>query len=76
MPARQMSLTNFDDLPLRWQTFLRREFRGSATAAARGLDVSRQTAHAWLTGAEPRGRHLARAVARYPAAREAIFGET
>jgi hypothetical protein len=72
-----MSFT-FCDLPRRWERWLRAEFGGSPSAIAAGFGrcgapVSRQTAHAWLQGGEPRGRHLAVALAHFPAARAAIF---
>lgn len=74
MGARQMSFT-FSDLPQRWERWLRVEFGGSPAVIAAAMGVSRQTAHAWLQGAEPRGRHLACAVAAFPSARAVIFGE-
>lgn len=76
MKQRKQSLTNFDHLPRQWERWLRAEFGGSPTFIARSLGVSRQTADKWLNGAEPRGRHLAAALIRYPAARAAILGET
>ena len=75
MDRRKASLTNFHHLKLRWEAWLRAEFGGSATVISRARGVSRQTATAWLNGAEPSAWHLFCALMEYPGARAAILGE-
>lgn len=70
-----MSFLNGDDFSDRWSGWLRENF-SSQRQIAEAFRVDERTVRYWLAGtSEPRGRHLARALRRYPDAIPRLVGD-